>query len=124
MSTTIERLLIGNLHDVFGEREPIRRRAAIELLFAPQAHFSHPHGRHVGHAAVDEAVSALQAQFPEHTFTALGEVDALEDCGRLAWAFGPPDDPQRITGVDVAIISDGRITRLYTFLDAPDAPRP
>jgi len=117
MSSTIERLLIGNLHDVFGERDPLRRRAAIERLFAPGAHFSDPHGRHVGHAALDEAVAALQAQFPGHVFTALADVDALEDYGRLAWAFGPPDDPQQVTGLDVAVVSDGRIGALYTFLD-------
>jgi hypothetical protein len=63
----------------------------------------------------------LQAQFPDHAFTALGEVDALEDYGRLAWAFGPPDNPQRVTGLDVAIVVDGRISALYTFLDTHSA---
>jgi len=121
MSTTTANLLMRNLHDVFGERDPHRRKAAIEKLFVPHAQFSDPHGRHVGHAGLDEAVSALQEQFPDHRFTALGEVDALADYGRLAWAFGPPDDPQRVTGLDVAIISDGRIGALYTFLDTRGA---
>jgi hypothetical protein len=121
MSITTAALLIRNLHDVFGERDPIRRRAAIATLFAPEAQFSDPHGRHVGHAALEEAVSTLHAQFPDHAFTALGEADAQEEYGRLAWAFGPPDDPQRTTGLDVAVFSGGRISALYTFVDKRDA---
>jgi hypothetical protein len=121
MSATVAELLIRNLYDVFGERDPLRRRAAIETLFAPRAQFSDPHGHHIGHAALDEAVSALHAQFPDHVFSALGEVDALQDYGRLGWAFGPPDDPQRITGLDVAIVSGQRISALYTFLDTRSA---
>lgn len=121
MSMTTANLLIRNLHEVFGERDPLRRRAAIETLFVSPAQFSDPHGRHVGHAALDQAVSSLQAKFSDHMFTALGAVDALEDYGRLAWAFGPPADPRRVTGLDVAIVSDGRISALYTFLDTHSA---
>jgi hypothetical protein len=43
------------------------------------------------------------------------------DAGRIAWAFGPPHEPRRITGLDVAIVSAGRISALYTFLDPTGA---
>jgi hypothetical protein len=117
MSADIASLLMRNLYDVFGERDPILRSAAIEMLLASDIIFSDPHGRHIGHAALDDAVSALHAQFPDYRFSALGEADALEDCGRLAWAFGPAGDPQRITGLDIAVVGSGRITALYTFLN-------
>jgi ketosteroid isomerase-like protein len=117
MAEAIETLLTRNLHEVFGERDPARRAGAIEALFAPDSVFSDPHGRHVGHAALEQAVAALQARFADHVFSEIGAPDVLLDGGRLAWAFGPPDDPRRITGLDVIVVRDGRIVALYTFLD-------
>jgi SnoaL-like domain len=118
MSDSIETLLVRNLHDVFGERDPVRRRTTIEAIFDRDCLFSDPRGRHVGQ---EDAVVALQAQFPDHVFTKIGSVDAPQDSGRLAWAFGPPNEPRRITGLDVAVVNAGRISALYTFLDSTGA---
>jgi len=121
MSDNIENLLVRNLHDVFGERDPARRAAAIEAIFDRSCLFSDPRGRHVGHRGLEDAVVALQAQLPDHVFSQIGSVDALQDSGRLAWAFGPPHEPRRITGLDVAVVNAGRISALYTFLDPTGA---
>jgi len=117
MSDSIETLLVRNLHGVFGERDPARRKAAIEAIFDRDCLFSDPHCRHIGRHGLEEAVAALQAQFSDHVFSQIGSVDALRDSGRLAWAFGPPHEPRRITGLDVAVVKAGRISALYTFLD-------
>jgi hypothetical protein len=50
-----------------------------------------------------------------------GSVDTQQDCRRLAWAFGPPHEPRRITGVDVAVVNAWRIAALYTLLDPTGA---
>jgi hypothetical protein len=121
MSDSIETLMVRNLHEVFGERDLARRKAAIEAVFDRDCVFSDPHGRHVGHRQLEDAVVALQAQFPDHVFSQIGSVDALQDSGRLAWAFGPPHEPRRITGLDVAVVRAGRISALYTFLDPSGA---
>jgi hypothetical protein len=121
MSTTIETLLTRNLHEVFGERDPGKRAIAIKALYAPDSVFSDPHGHHIGHRALEDAVTALHAKLPGHVFTEINGPDVLQDSGRLAWAFGPPEDPRRITGLDVIVVKDGRIAALYTFLDAPRA---
>jgi hypothetical protein len=118
MSDSIETLLVRNLREVFAERDPAWRATAIEAIFDRDCVFSDPRGRHVGHRGSQDAVVALQAQFPDHVFSQIGSVDALQDSGRLAWAFGPPHEPRRITGLDVAVVTAGRISALYTFLDA------
>ena len=48
MSDSIENLLIRNLHEVFGERDPARRATAIEAIFDRDQVFSDPRGQHVG----------------------------------------------------------------------------
>ena len=121
MSHSVETLMIRNLHEVFGERDPARRMTAIEAIYDRDCLFSDPFARHVGHRGLDDAVVALQAQFPDHVFSQIGGVDALQDSGRLAWAFGPPHEPRRITGLDVVVVNAGRISALYTFLDPTGA---
>ena len=107
MSGSIENLLVRNLHEVFGERDPARRATVIEAIFDRDCLFSDPRGQHVGHRALDDAVVTLQAQFPDHVFSQIGSVDAPQDSGRLTWAFGPPHEPRRITGLDVAVVNAG-----------------
>jgi hypothetical protein len=51
----------------------------------------------------------------------IGSVDTPQDCGRFDWAFGPPHEPRRITGLDVAVVNAGRIAALFTLLDPTGA---
>jgi hypothetical protein len=118
MPTTIETLLTRNLHEVFGQPDPAKRAAAIQTLYSPDVVFSDPHGRQVGHQALEQAVATLQGKLPGYIFTEISGPDVLQDSGRLAWAFGPPEDPRRITGMDVIVVEAERIAALYTFLDA------
>ena len=46
MSYSISTLLIRNLHDVFGENDPARRRAAIDEIFTEDCVFYEPGGVH------------------------------------------------------------------------------
>ena len=44
MSYSISTLLLRNLSDVFGENDPVRRRAAIDEIFHEDAVFYDPKG--------------------------------------------------------------------------------
>jgi hypothetical protein len=44
MSNSISTLLLRNLSDVFGENDPVRRRAAIDEIFHEDAVFYDPQG--------------------------------------------------------------------------------
>ena len=46
MSLDIAILLTRNLHDVFGENDPARRRAAIDEVFTEDCVFYEPRGVH------------------------------------------------------------------------------
>jgi hypothetical protein len=45
MPYDISTLLTRNLHDVFGENDPARRRAAIDVIFTEDCVFYEPRGR-------------------------------------------------------------------------------
>lgn len=114
---TTEELMSRNVTDVFGERDPVRRRAAIEALYAEDAELFDPEGARTGWDGVDEAVRGVLAGAGDMAFSVEGTAAALADLGRVRWRLGPADGPPVVRGEDVAVVRDGRIARLYTFVE-------
>src|SRR5260221_8120799 len=87
-------LLHSNLHDVFSERDPERRQAAIERTYTEDVRFIDPEGESVGQQALSDRAQQLLDRFPARF---VHEADAPEHVGphtaRLAWRFGPPPHP-------------------------------
>ena len=116
---TVEKLLLRNLVEVFGEADSSKRVEAIASIWAPDGELIDPQGRFVGHTAVSDAVGELLARFPGFVFTPIGSPQAFHDVGRLSWGHGPKGGLPTVTGVDVVRVRDGRIAALYTFVDVP-----
>jgi hypothetical protein len=115
-------ILRRNLLDVFGERDPARRRPLIDELYVADTRFSEAGGTVQGRDAVDAAVQRiLDGVPPEFRFVVEAEPSVVDGLGRIGWAFGPPNGPAAVHGMDVATFRDGRIEHLWTFLDAPPA---
>ena len=118
-ANVVKDLMKENLLGVFSERDAGKRHSMIAKIWDRNGIFIDPHGRYVGHAAINDAAEQLQRKFPDFAFSELADGDAYSGVGRLPWGFGPPGEPRKITGVDVLVASDDRrITSLFTFLDA------
>ena len=61
MSHSISTLLTRNLHDVFGENDPARRRAAIDEIFTEDCVFYEPNGVYRGRDEIDRVVGSVKA---------------------------------------------------------------
>src|SRR6266540_1521076 len=61
MSFRISTLLTRNLHDVFGENDPARRRAAIDEIFTEDCVFYEPNGVYRGRDELDRIAGAIKA---------------------------------------------------------------
>ncbi|PWI12976.1 nuclear transport factor 2 family protein [Streptomyces sp. Act143] len=108
-------LLTANLHEVFGNRDPVSRRAAIDRIYTEDVVFSDPEGVTTGRDALENKAAALLADAPaDFSFTEDGRRYADTQTGALAWAFGPPDAPA-VHGVDVITVRDGRIATVLTM---------
>ena len=119
MLDIIETLLLRNLLEVFGEGDPVRRRAAIEELYTEDCTVLLPIGRYVGRAALDQVAGELRATHPSFVYTPHRPPQAVQDGGRLAWGSGPPGEPPCYTGVDIIVVRDAKIATLYVFLNSP-----
>ena len=112
-------LMRRNLLEVFGGRDPVARRAAIEELYDPAVRFADPEGSGVGQDAIHAAAEAVLTRFPDFHFALVAPPTAVGDLGRLAWEMRTPDDDVTVRGMDIALIADGRITRFWVFVEAP-----
>jgi hypothetical protein len=110
-------LLKQHLYMVLGERDRQRRRAAISVIWNKDGVFIDRLGASVGFASIDEAIRAIQEQFPRFVCSELGLCESFHGIGKLAWGYGLPNEPPQITGLSIAVVSNDRLSALYTFFD-------
>ena len=114
----IHELLLENLFAVFSESDPERRLQVIARNYTEDVLWSDPDGTTQGHEAMNEQAQKLIERTAGFVFSAAGPVYVSRDLGLLAFNYGPPEQPPAASGVDVALVRDGRIARLYTLLTA------
>jgi hypothetical protein len=102
--------------------DPAARRAAVDDVFAADVRFVDPFAAIDGRDAVDALIGSVQQQFPGMVFGSGGPADAHHDQGRFTWTMGAPGEDPPVVGFDVAELdADGRIKRIYGFIDKAPA---
>jgi SnoaL-like domain len=122
MTDHIAALAHRNLLDVFGQRDPQARATAIRDVYAEDVVFADPEEVVVGREALNAKAQRLLDQAPDFVFTPVGDVRIVQDLAYLAWQLGPAGAPPAVSGADVSLVKDGRITHLWTILDTPAGP--
>ena len=118
MSYSISTLLTRNLHDVFGENDPARRRAAIDEIWTEDGVFYDPKtGVHRGRDEIDRIAGAIKATHPDFRYQPIAGPEELGNGGRIQWVSGPPGGAPAYAGTDYIIVRDGRIAAVYLFFD-------
>jgi hypothetical protein len=112
----IRQLMLENLFVVFNERDPSRRLKAIARNYTEDVIWSDPDGTTQGHEAMNEQAQKLLDRMPDFVFSAAGPVRVSRDLGLLSFNLGVPKQPPAVSGVDVALVRDGRIAVLHTLL--------
>ena len=116
MTEQIEQLMHANLLEVFGERDPELRRAAIERTYTDDVVFLDPDEIVEGHDALHAKAGALLEGAPGFVFSPAGRIYVNHDMGYLAWNFGPEGQAPVVRGIDTCFVRDGRIAKVYTLL--------
>jgi len=110
-------LLTRNLHDVFGENDPARRRAAIDEIFTEDCVFYEPRGVPCGRDELDRVAGAIKATHPDFRYQLIVEAEELGNGGRIQLVSGPPGEAPACAGTDFISVRDGRIAAVYLFFD-------
>jgi hypothetical protein len=118
MSYSISTLLTRNLHEVFGENDQARRRAAIEEMFTEDCVFYDPMGGvYRGRAEIDRIAGTLRVSHPDFRYQPIAKPEEVGNGGRVQWVEGRPGDAPAYAGTDFIIAREGRIAAIYLFFD-------
>jgi hypothetical protein len=117
MANNISILLTRNLHDVFGENDPARRRAAIDEIYTEDVVFYEPKGVYRGRDEIDRIAGAIKATHPDFRYRPISEPEELGNAGRIRLVSGRPGEPPAYAGTDFIIAREGHIAAIYLFFD-------
>ena len=102
--------------EVFSERDPERRRAAIEGTYPEDVRFIDPEGEVVGRQALNQRAQKILDDAPSNFVL---EEDGLgyitSDTAAMPWRFGPPGSPV-VRGIDILTLRDGRVSVVRTLI--------
>jgi len=119
MSFPVSTLLLRNLHDVFGEIDAERRRAAIDEIFHEDAVFYDPNGGIFrGRDEIDRIAGVIKATHPDFQYQPIAPAEEIGNGGRVRWVSGSPGKTAAYAGTDFIIARDGKIAAVYLFFDA------
>jgi hypothetical protein len=77
----------------------------------------HPGGRILGREGINEAASEIRKRFSEYRYTVTSEIQVMHNVATCRLGSGMPGQPFHYTGTDFREERDGRVSRLYTFID-------
>ena len=92
MSYSLSSLLTRNLHEVFGEHGPARRRAAIDEIYTEDCVFYEPNGVYRGRDEIDRVAGAIKATHPDFRYQPIAAPEELGNAGLVRWLSGSPGE--------------------------------
>ena len=113
ITTTIDTYL-----EAYGETDAGRRRGLIEQIWAHDGQLIDPPIDAAGRDAISDMASAVQSQFPGHSFRRTSDVDAHHGFARYGWDLVAADGSVTLSGMDVAELDDGQLRRVVGFFGA------
>lgn len=115
-------LLQNSLLIIWNSRNAKERAAAMENIYATDIVFyeANEGPAIMGYEAINNLIATLQAQWPaEFVFELTAPARVNHQVQHIAWRLGVPGQPPVATGMDVAVVENGRIASLHLLLDAP-----
>lgn len=119
--TKSAKLLEDSLLIVWNDRNAEARLRAMQQIYATDIHFFESNAGEaiVGHKAINELISKLQAGWPVEFRFELNKPSQVNHSTQIiSWSLGPEGGPPVATGMDVAVTENNLIQSLYLFLDS------
>ncbi|WP_229364472.1 hypothetical protein [Fibrella aestuarina] len=116
-------LLEDSLLVVWNDRDADRRLDAMKKIYAPAIHFYESNAGEaiVGHQAINELISTLQAEWPiDFQFVLNKPSQVNHQLQFISWELGPQGAEPVASGMDIAVVENDLIQSLHLFLDAPE----
>ncbi|MXN91253.1 glyoxalase [Flavobacterium sp. Sd200] len=114
--TATSKLLIEHHLEIWNEKDAVKRAALMGSTYAANIEMVDRHFIATGNDEIAGFVAKLQHQNPDFRFTAKS-VEAHHNIVRLYWQFGSKTKPSTVTGMDLFVIENNKVQKLYVFVD-------
>jgi SnoaL-like domain len=99
MSNSISTLLTRNLQEVFGENDPVRRRAAIQEIYTEDCVFYDPSkGVYRGRDEINRIAGEIRTTHHDFRYQPIAEPEEAGNGGRVRWVEGRPGEAPAYAG--------------------------
>lgn len=112
--------LIEQHQHIWNEKDEVKRIALMQHTYSPDIEMTDAHFTACGYEKISGFIKQLQDRNPYEQFSPLRPIDAHSNIARLFWQSGTKEHPAAVTGMDVFVIENERISKLYVFLDSKD----
>lgn len=103
---------------LWNERDATKRPEIIGKIYSADIEMIDRHFTAAGHKQVEGFVIGLQTKSPESRFSPTRPIEYHHNIIRMFWQSGPPSKPNAATGMDLFVIENGKVEKLYVFVDA------
>ncbi|NMH26644.1 nuclear transport factor 2-like protein [Flavobacterium silvaticum] len=113
-------LLEDSLFKIWNNRNATERLSEMARIYAADIHFyeSDDSEPFIGFEAINNLISNLQSQWaPEFAFQTENPVQVNHDMEAASWHLGIPGQNPVAGGMDVALVENGKIKKLYLYLN-------
>jgi hypothetical protein len=103
------------------ETDDDTRLAIVRKRFAEDVRFHDSDGEFHGHAGLEQFSASLRGRFPTARFALASPPQTVGNAFLAGWRFGPPEEPEAVTGSDFVLWDGERASELYAFVRLPGA---
>jgi hypothetical protein len=114
--TNIEEL-IDYYFDSLNETDEKRRRELTKQVWAQKGKFGTPYGEVEGQDAIVALVAEVNKRFPNSTVRRTTKIDGFGNYLRWSFTLSKADGTPILSGVDFAIIENGKLQLVMGFFD-------
>lgn len=108
--------IVENHLKIWNEKDEAKRTALLNQVYAADIEMVDRHFVAEGIEDISKFIVELQAKNPDFRFTAKS-VETNHNIVRLYWQFGSKAKPSVVSGMDLFVIENSKVQKLYVFAD-------
>ncbi len=102
---------------IWNEKDLKKREALMKKVYADNIEMIESHFIAKGHTEINDFINGLHTKNPNSRFSHIKAIDVNHNIARFYWQNGPSEKPDTVTGMDLFIFENGKVSRLYVFVD-------
>ncbi|MTH18186.1 VOC family protein [Flavobacterium sp. LC2016-01] len=111
--------IVKNHLKIWNEKDETKRTALLNQFYASDVEMVDRHFIAIGKDEISKFIVELQTKNPDFRFTDKS-VETNHNIVRLYWQFGSKEKPAVVSGMDLFVIENGKIQKLYVFVDGKE----